>query len=68
MRPPYAAEMLEAKREGRPVNLFVYAGRNAWRFAEHRPKGARLVVRWSAPGQASQLASVARTMDARQAA
>lgn len=32
------------------------------------PDGRFEIVRWSAPGQASQLASVARTMDARQAA
>lgn len=42
--PPYARELLAARRRGRPVNLFVHAGDYAWRRAKSRPPGEGLCL------------------------
>jgi hypothetical protein len=42
--PPYAREVAEHRAAGRPVNVFVYCGDHAWRFAQSRPPGGRIAV------------------------
>jgi len=42
--PPYAREVAERRAAGLPVNVFVYCGDNAWRFAQSRPVGERIAV------------------------
>ena len=41
--PPYAREMAEARRAGRPVNPWLFGGRDAWELAARRGPG-RLVL------------------------